>query len=99
MAFDAILLTRRDSLQMTQVHWFGNCGKGYTRYKKCCTNAAPLESGFDWNRFSKGNSCRGDNDRDTILREVNCWFFKSKGIKPGPWPQGMQAKERDCGIT
>merc|ERR1719183_439976 len=72
-----------------QVHWFGNCGKGYTRYKKCCANAAPLESGFDWNRFSKGNSCRGDNDRDTILREVNCWFFKSKGIKPGPWPQGM----------
>ena len=72
-----------------QVHWFGNCGKNYNPYKKCCTNAALLKSGFDWNQFSKGNSCRGDGDRDTILREVNCWFFKHPGVKDGPWPQGM----------
>jgi len=72
-----------------QVHWFGNCRKGYKPYAKCCTNANLLRSGFDWNKFSKGNSCRGDGDRDYILSEVNCWFFKHKGVKDGPWPQGM----------
>jgi len=72
-----------------QVHWFGNCRKGYKPYAKCCTNASPLQSGQDWNAFSKGNSCRGDGDKDYILKEVNCWFFKSKGVKPGPWPKGM----------
>jgi len=46
-----------------QVHWFGNCRKGYKPYAKCCTNANLLEDGFDWNKFSKGNSCSGDGDR------------------------------------
>jgi hypothetical protein len=72
-----------------QPHWFGNCRTGYQPYAKCCSNANPLESGQDWNDFSKGNSCQGDGDTDEILKEVNCWFFKSKGIKPGPWPTGM----------
>ena len=37
-----------------QVHWFGNCGKDYAPFKTCCTNSMPLDSGFDWNKFSKG---------------------------------------------
>jgi len=91
-----------------QVHWFGNCGKNYSPYKTCCTNAMPLDSGFDWNKFSKGNSCRGDGDRDTILSEVNCWW-NAPGMKPGPWPNGncvptsdptcvsLGIKENQCG--
>lgn len=78
-----------------QVHWFGNCGKDYKPYKSCCTNAMPLDSGFDWNKFSKGNSCRGDGDRDRILSEVNCWW-NPPGMKPGPWPNGNCVPKTDA---
>jgi hypothetical protein len=78
----------------SQVHWFGNCGKNYSPYKRCCSNAAPLDSGFDWNKFSKGNSCRGDGDRDRILSEVNCWW-NPPGMKPGPWPNGNCVPKSD----
>ena len=44
-------------------------------YAKCCTNASPLQSGQDWNAFSKGNSCRGDGDKDYILKEVRVCIF------------------------
>lgn len=66
-----------------QVHWFGHCRTDYQPYAKCCSNANLLESGQDWNDFSKGNSCQGDGDKNHILQEVHCWFFKSKGIKAG----------------
>ena len=41
-------------------HWYGNCRKGSNKQEKCCTNAALLQNGFDWNKFSRGNSCWGD---------------------------------------
>ena len=78
-----------------QPHFFGNCGKDYSPYKKCCTNAKPLDSGFDFNQFSKGNSCRGDGDRDAVLSEINCWW-NPPGMKPGPWPNGNCLPKTDA---
>jgi len=40
----------------------------------CCSNAELLKSGFDWNKFSKGNRCGGDSDTDRTLGEVECYF-------------------------
>eukprot|EP00961_Rhodomonas_salina_P214547 2897523-Rhodomonas_salina.2 len=39
---------------VAQVHWYGNCRKDDASQKSCCSNAAPLESGFDWGKFSTG---------------------------------------------
>lgn len=58
----------------SQVHWYGNCGKGDKNQASCCSNAELLVSGFDWNKFSKGNSCGGDNDRDYTLGKIQCYF-------------------------
>jgi len=58
----------------SQVHWYGNCRKGSTRETSCCSNAALLKSGFDWTKFSRGNSCRGDGDRDRVLDRVKCYW-------------------------
>lgn len=38
----------------SQVHWYGNCRKNDKNQKSCCTNAMPLDSGFDWNKFAHG---------------------------------------------
>jgi len=57
-----------------QVHWYGNCKKGSTKEAACCSNAELLSSGFDWKKFSKGNSCGGDKDTDMVLGEVKCEF-------------------------
>jgi hypothetical protein len=54
-----------------QVHWYGNCGKGSTKQASCCSNAALLTSGFDWTKFSRGNSCSGDGDKDSVLDKVS----------------------------
>jgi len=60
----------------SQVHWYGNCAKGDSSQAHCCSNAELLKSGFDWKKFSKGNSCSGDNDRDYTLGKVDCFFEK-----------------------
>jgi len=54
----------------TKVHWYGNCNKGNTKEATCCSNAALLKSGFDWTKFSRGNSCSGDKDLDRVLDKV-----------------------------
>jgi len=64
------------SSSASQVHWYGNCRMGDTKQAQCCSNAELLQSGFDWNKFSKGNSCKGDNDRDYVLGKVDCYFEK-----------------------
>jgi len=48
-------------------HWFGNCKKDDMQRSSCCSNAALLDSRFDWTQFSKGNSCQGDDDLGMIL--------------------------------
>ena len=53
-----------------QVHWYGNCNKGNKKEATCCSNAALLKSGFDWTKFSRGNSCSGDGDLDSVLDKV-----------------------------
>ena len=45
-----------------QPHWYANCQKGDKGQKECCSNAAVLESGFDWTKFARGNICAGDED-------------------------------------
>ena len=35
--------------------------------------------------------------RARACMQVNCWFFKSKGVKPGPWPKGMcYPRDNNC---
>ena len=69
-----------------QVHWYGNCRKGSWRQKNCCTNAFVVGSYFNWNKFSKGNSCRGDRDTDRTLGEIRC-AFDDGSYRPGKWPR------------
>ena len=57
----------------SEKHFFGNCGSS-SKYKKCCTNAGPVKSGFDWSTFATGNSCRGDNDLDRPTKTIVCYF-------------------------
>ncbi len=45
------ILTRRSFFDR-----YGNCPKGLTKEKECCSNAELLKSGFDWTKFSKGSS-------------------------------------------
>jgi hypothetical protein len=48
-------------------HWFGNCQKDDMQKSSCCSNAALLDSRFEWTQFAKGNSCQGDDDSGMSL--------------------------------
>ena len=52
-------------------HWFGNCQKDDMQESSCCSNAALLDSRFEWTHFAKGNSCQGDDDFGMSL----CFFL------------------------
>ena len=52
----------------------GNCHPS-SSYAHCCTNAGLMPNGWDFNKFSKGNSCRGDGDRDYVTKQVQCTLF------------------------
>ena len=69
-----------------QIHWYGNCRKGSSRDATCCSNAALLKSGFDWTKFSRGNSCRGDRDTDRILEQVKCYFSSTPSLSEAETP-------------
>ena len=57
------------SLTCIRPLYTGNCASS-SSYKNCCTNWGLMENGFDFNKFSKGNSCRGDGDRDYVTKQV-----------------------------
>eukprot|EP00961_Rhodomonas_salina_P072477 974022-Rhodomonas_salina.1 len=71
-----------------QVHWYGNCRKGNSKEASCCSNAELLKSGFDWTKFSQGNSCGGDKDLDRVLGDLECEFAPAGGYAAGAWPAG-----------
>eukprot|EP00961_Rhodomonas_salina_P236178 3191883-Rhodomonas_salina.1 len=86
-----------------QVHWYGNCKQGDSKEAACCSNAELLKSGFDWNKFSKGNSCKGDSDTDRVLGKIQCEFGGSSSggssgsYAAGSWPTGWcHAPSADC---
>jgi len=58
----------------SQKHFYGNCNKGSTSEASCCTNARLLESGWDWSKFSRGNTCSGDGDLDRPSKTLICYF-------------------------
>jgi len=70
-----------------QVHWYGNCRENTVSQKDCCSNAFVLGSYFDWTTFAKGNSCKGDSDKDRTLGELEC-SFDDGTFKKGSWPMG-----------
>jgi len=73
---------------IVQPHWFGNCGAGDTTGAECCSNAQLVTSGFNWFKFSTGNSCVSDLDTDKVTERISCIFDeadmeeKSKPIPP-----------------
>eukprot|EP00961_Rhodomonas_salina_P194951 2632146-Rhodomonas_salina.1 len=88
-----------------QVHWYGNCRKGRSSEASCCSNAELLQSGFDWNKFAKGNKCRGDSDTDRVLGKVECDFgpppppgYNSNGAWPLTWCHPMNAACTALGV-
>jgi len=81
----------------SQVHWYGNCRKGSSSEKACCSNAALLKSGFDWTTFSRGNRCGGDNDKDRVLAKVKCYFEATPSLEEAETP--MLAAEFDSPLT
>ena len=70
-----------------QVHWYGNCREGTVKEKDCCSGAFVLGSYFDWTKYSKGDSCKGDSDTDATLGELECSFDDGTYKKAG-WPLG-----------
>lgn len=77
----------------SQVHWYGNCRMG-SKETTCCSNAALLKSGFDWTKFARGNSCRGDNDKDRVLDQVKCYFETTPALESAETP--MLAEEEEA---
>ena len=43
-----------------------------------------MRPGQDWAKFSRGNSCRGDSDKDGVLGTLTCEFGSAS--KHAPWP-------------
>ena len=80
----------------SQVHWYGNCNPGTVAQKDCCSGAFILGSYFDWQKFSKGSSCKGDSDTDRTLGELEC-SFDDGTYKQGSWPLGWcQPLSEEC---
>ena len=57
-----------------QKHVYANCGKHAHGESQCCANSRLIPSGWDWNRFAHGDSCRGDSDLDYPSKELYCYF-------------------------
>ena len=84
-----------------QVHWYGNCRKGSSREKACCSNAALLKSGFDWTQVCFGVACSLTHTVTTSVCPSMClcsccWLEGPRHEREGEG--GMRGREREaCG--
>jgi len=64
-----------------QPHWFGACKAGSAQEKTCCTNAAVMTTGYDFDTFATGSQCRGDFDKATPAKVLFCVFDSAAFVR------------------